>query len=77
MPYDKSLDVEIFKETKELGDTCLSVGVYAYNQGENKLQITRQNKNRVDEWQFVKLGRLSKDEVQEIIPLIQSAVEKM
>ncbi len=77
MPYDKSLDQEIFKETKDLGETKITVGVFSYNNGEKKMQISRENKNRNDEWQFVKLGRLTKDEAQEIIPLMQQAVESM
>ena len=73
MPYDKSLDVE----TKEFTDTRIHVGVYSYNGGEKKLQITRENKNRNDEWQFVKMGRLNKEEVKEIVPVIMKAAESM
>jgi len=77
MPYDKSLDVETFKESKEFGETRVHIGVYSYNGGEKKLQITRENKNRNDEWQFVKLGRVSKQEAKEIIPLMTKAIESM
>ena len=78
MPYDQSLDVETFKAVKEFDDTRISVGVYSYNGGEKKLQITRENKNRVDEsWRFTKLGRLSKHEAQEVIPVVMKAIENM
>jgi len=77
MPYDKSLDQEVFKEVKELGETKITVGVFSYNGGEKKLQISRENKNRNDEWQFVKLGRMAKGEAEEIMPLMQKAVEQM
>ena len=77
MPYDKSLDVEIFKEVKEFESTRIHVGVYSYNNGEKKLQITRENKSSTDEWQFVKLGRVNKVELREIIPVMMKAVEKM
>ena len=77
MPYDKSLDVEAFKEVKEFADTRITVGVFSYNNGEKKLQITRENKNQAEEWQFVKLGRLTKEEVKEVVPLIMKAVERM
>lgn len=77
MPYDKSLDVEIFKDAKEFGDTRITIGVFSYNGGEKKLQLSRENKNQSDEWQFVKLGRLTKNEAKEITPAIIKAVESM
>ena len=77
MPYDQSLDVESFKETKEFEDTRLNVGVFSYNGGEKKIQLTRENRNQDGEWRFTKLGRMTKDEVQEIIPIMVKAVENM
>jgi nuclear transport factor 2 (NTF2) superfamily protein len=77
MPYDQSLDKEIFKETKEFGDSRITVGVYSYNNGEKKLQIVRENVNQNEEWRFAKLGRLTKPEAQEIVPIVMKAIEKM
>ncbi len=78
MPYDKSLDVEIFKETKDFENTRISVGIFSYNGGEKKLQVTRQNKTQSsDEWQFVKLGRMNKEEVKAVVPIMMKAVEAM
>ena len=77
MPYDKSLDLESFKATKEFEDTRITVGVFSYNGGEKKLQISRESRNQNDEWQFVKLGRLSKTEIKEILPLVTKASEQM
>jgi hypothetical protein len=77
MPYDKSLDVETFKEVKEFQDTRITVGVYSYNDGARKLQLTRENRGQSDEWRFTKLGRLTKQEAQEIIPIMMKAVENM
>ncbi|MFH1359653.1 MAG: hypothetical protein ABIJ41_01275 [Candidatus Omnitrophota bacterium] len=77
MPYDKSLDVETFKEEREMGDTKLTVGVFSYNQGGKKIQISRENRNRDGEWQFVKMGRLNKEEAEAILPLMQKALEQM
>ncbi len=76
MPYDQSLDVESFKETKEFGDTRITVGVYSYNNGPKKIQLTRENRTQ-DEWRFAKLGRLSKEEAKEIIPIMMKAVESI
>lgn len=77
MPYDKSLDVELFKEIKEFEETRVSVGVFSYNGGEKKLQVSRENKDQNDDWRFAKLGRMTKDETQEIVPIMGRAIEKM
>jgi len=77
MPYDASLDQDSFKETKEFEDSRITVGVFSYNGGQNKLQITRENRNQNDEWRFAKLGRMNKEEAQEVVPIIMRAIEKM
>jgi len=77
MPYDKSLDIDTFKEAKEFMDSRITVGVFSYNGGEKKLQISRENKSQSGDWQFVKLGRLTKNEAKEIVPIIIKAVEGM
>ena len=77
MPYDKTLDVESFKEVKEFEDTRITVGVFSYNGGEKKLQLSRENKNQTEEWRFAKLGRMNKQEAQEIVPIMMKAVEGM
>ena len=77
MPYDQSLDVETFKETKEFEKTRVTVGVFSYNSGAKKLQLSRENMDQSEAWRFAKLGRLTKQEAQEIIPIMMKAVEKM
>ncbi len=77
MPYDQALDQEIFKETKELGETRITIGVFSYNGGEKKLQITRENLTQDSGWRFTKLGRMNKGEVREIVPVMMKAVENM
>ncbi len=77
MPYDKSLDVESFKEAKEFEETRITVGVFSYNGGTKKLQISRENKSQTEEWRFAKMGRLTKEEAQEIVPVMMKAIENM
>ncbi len=77
MPYEKSLDAEIFKSSEEFEETRITVGVFSYNGGEKKIQITRENKTPTEEWRFAKLGRMTKSELQAILPLINQAIEKM
>ena len=77
MPYDKSLDVEMFKEVKEFDGTRVTVGVFSYNGGEKKLQLGRENQDASSEWRFSKLGRMTKDEVQAVVPVMMKAVESM
>ena len=75
--FDKNLDKEIFSEEKEFDRTKIRISVYSYNNGPKKLQITRENRNASGDFSFTKLGRLSKDEVEAIMPLIKKAIEKM
>lgn len=77
MPYDASLDVATFKEVKEFEGSRITVGVYSYNNGPRKLQVGRENQNSSGEWTFSKLGRMTKDEAQAIIPIMAKAVEQM
>ncbi|OGX28161.1 MAG: hypothetical protein A2705_04410 [Omnitrophica WOR_2 bacterium RIFCSPHIGHO2_01_FULL_52_10] len=77
MPYDQSLDMETFKETKEFEKTRVTIGVFSYNGGAKKLQLTRENLDQNEQWRFAKLGRLTKEEAREIIPIMLRAAEKM
>ena len=77
MPYDPNLDKKLFAETKDFEMTRITVSVNQYNEGEKKLQLSRENRNQDGEWKFAKLGRMFKDEVEAIIPLMQKAIEFM
>ena len=77
MPYDQSLDAALFKETKEFEDSRITVGVYSYNGGEKKLQLARENHSAEGEWRFAKLGRMTKEEAQEVIPIMTKALQNM
>ncbi len=78
MAFDKNLDKKLFLETKEFEMTRLTVGVFSYNDGEKKLQISRENRNQNSgDWTFAKAGRMNKDEVEAILPLMQKALEEM
>ncbi len=71
--FDKSLDEELFSQEVLLERSKLSVAVYAYNKGQPKIQITRQNKTADGEFTFTRLGRLSKEEVNAVWPLLEKA----
>lgn len=77
MAFDKNLDKELFSETTVFETTRIKVGVYSYNDGEKKMQISRENMNQNGEWSFAKLGRMFKDEAEAVIPLMQKALEHM
>ncbi len=77
MPYDKSLDVDVFKEVKEFEGSRITIGVFSYNGGEKKLQLGRENQDASGEWRFSKLGRMTKVEVQAVVPVMMKAVESM
>ena len=77
MPYDASLDKEVFTKSHENDDGKITVSVHSYNNGPKKLQIVRENRDQEGSLRFAKLGRMTKDEVQAVLPLIQEAIANM
>lgn len=77
MPYESSLDEQLFSKDWEDEGGKIVVSVHSYNKGLKKLQITREIKDKTGNAAFAKLGRLSKEEVRGILPLIQEAIEIM
>ena len=77
MPYDTSLDAELFSKSFDNDAGKIIVSVHSYRNGPKKMQIVREIKNRDGELTFAKLGRLAKDEVEGVIPLIQEALKSM
>jgi hypothetical protein len=77
VPFDPSLDKKVFYETKEFETTRITVGVFSYNEGEKKLQLSRENMMQPEEWRFAKLGRMTKSEVETVLPLMQNAIKQM
>ncbi len=77
MAFDKELDKQIYEEEIEMGNNIIKVGVYSYNEGPKKMQLIRQSKTQEGELRFAKLGRLTKEEAEKVIPAMQKAFEKM
>ena len=77
MPYDTSLDEQVFVQEWESEDGKIVVSVHSYNKGAKKLQITREIKDRSGNFIYARLGRLSKEEIEGILPIIKEAVAKM
>ena len=77
MAYDSSLDQQLFARSWDSPTSKLIVGVYSYNNGPRKVQITRELTNTEGKPGFAKLGRLTKDELQGILPLLQEALAQL
>jgi hypothetical protein len=77
MAFDKNMDKQLFTESAEWETTRINVGVYSYNEGEKKIQLSRENRNQDGEWSFAKLGRMTKEEAEKIMPLMKKAFENM
>ncbi len=77
MPYDATLDSETFKEVKEFDGSRITVGIFSYNGNAKKLQLTRENLSQEGEWRFAKLGRMTKDEAEAIVPIMVKAIGTM
>lgn len=71
--FDKSLDKESFSEAIEFTRSRITVAVFSYNDGTPKLQISRETKSAAGEYSFAKLGRMAKEEVEAILPLMEKA----
>ena len=74
MPYDASLDKQVFSKSHEADGTKITVSIYSYNNGPKKLQLSRENQNAEGEWRFSKLGRMTKEEFQAIQPFLQEVL---
>ena len=78
MAYDSSLDTQVFAKSWEGSGSKLTVGVYSYNNGPKKLQISRELMDQEPgRPSFAKLGRMTKEELQAILPILQEALGKM
>ncbi|MBU1086685.1 MAG: hypothetical protein KKD05_04115 [Candidatus Omnitrophica bacterium] len=77
MAYNAELDKKLFSKEWENEMDKITVSVYAYNEGQKKLQISRNSRDKEGEYRFAKLGRMTKAEVQAILPFIQEAVSFM
>ncbi len=77
MAYDRTLDEQLFAKSWEGQGTKLTVGVYSYNHGPKKLQISRELAAEEGRSSFAKLGRLTKEEIEGILPFLQEALQQM
>lgn len=76
--FDKTLDKELFGEEAKFDATKIRVSVMSYNEGRSKLQLSRENLDLDSgDWRFSKLGRLTKEEAQAVLPLFEKAISSM
>lgn len=75
--FDPSLDKEIFSKKAEFENTTIKVAVMQYNEGAKKLQLSREATTADGEPRFAKLGRLTKQEAEAVIPLMQEALSHL
>lgn len=77
MPYDAKLDQCVVSKQWEGEMSRIVVSVFSYNQGQKKLQISRENKTPEGEYRFTKLGRMTKEEATAVLPFIQELIGQM
>ncbi|MCM8786702.1 MAG: hypothetical protein NC935_01455 [Candidatus Omnitrophica bacterium] len=77
MPYDNSLDEKKFSKFISTPKGKIVISVYSYNKGPNKLQISREIERKDNTVTYARLGRLSKEEVEKILPILQEALSIM
>lgn len=76
MAYDSTMDKAVFSESIEFETSRITVGVFSYNNGTPKLQISRENVENGD-YKFAKLGRMTRAEAEKVLPLMQKAIKHM
>ena len=78
MPFNPELDKTLWSDEVRVGKFVLEVKVMQYGEGEKKIQIGRVQKEvPEDEGRFMKLGRLTKEEAEAVLPLFQEALKNM
>lgn len=77
MPFDPNLDQRLFEKSVEFEKTKITVAICSYNEGVKKMQISRENKNVAGELKFAKLGRMTQEEAEAVLPMMKEALEKM
>lgn len=77
MPYNINFDECLFTKSWQNSTDRITVSIYSYNKGAKKLQITRETINKEGELRFAKLGRMTKEEIIAILPLIQEAIKNL
>lgn len=75
--FDPELDKTLWSEEKTFDTTKITVSVKQYNEGIKKIQISRENPTKEGEFRFAKLGRMTKEESEAVLPLMQTALENM
>ncbi|MDD5450088.1 MAG: hypothetical protein PHO42_05780 [Candidatus Omnitrophica bacterium] len=77
MPYDASMDQCLFSKNYESEIGRLTVGIYSYNNGPKKVQISRETRGGEGEFKFAKMGRLTKEELQALLPFLEEALKNL
>ena len=77
MPYDQTLDKQLFTKSYETDGGKIIVSVYSYNGGAEKLQLSRETTDKEGKPTFAKLGRMTKEEVEGILPIVSEAMKSM
>jgi hypothetical protein len=76
--FDKDLDVEVFGKEAQFETSKVRVSIMSYNEGRQKLQLSRENLNPEDgSWRWSKLGRMTKEEAKEVLPIFEEALKEM
>lgn len=77
MAFDETKDKTIVSKILEFDKTKITVGVYSYNDGPKKLGISRVLLDAENKEKFAKLGRLTKEEVEKMIPALQEVSKEL
>jgi len=77
MPYDPNMDECVVSKSLETEMGRIVISIYSYNQGQKKMQLSRENKDKQGNLRFAKLGRMTKEEIEGVLPLINEIKGQM
>ena len=76
--FDPELDKEIFRKEAVFDRSRIVVSIKSYNEGIPKVQLARDLKDQeTGEFKWGKLGRLSKEEIEAVIPMLEEVKDKL
>ena len=76
--FDPELDKEVVRKEAEFERSRIVISLKSYNEGIPKIQIARDLKDQeTGEYKWGKLGRLTKEEAQKVIPMLEEISKDM
>lgn len=75
--FDKSKDKLVKSETLEFEGMKITVSIHSYDGGDNKMGLSKLLVKEGEEDKFAKVGRMTKEQAEKVVPVMQKMLEDM